>query len=91
MHRHGWFTVEQLFASVSYSMKADTMTSSELSLQEAADKVIMEKLVAQGATGGIVAQDAAGKVAMVFNTPGMYRARIGVDGRLFVGIYRDED
>ena len=36
-------------------------------------QVILEKLVAQNATGGIVALDNAGNIAMVFNTPGMYR------------------
>ena len=60
------------------------------SLQEAADDVIMKKLVAQEATGGIVALDAAGNVAMVFNTPGMYRGYVKDGGEAVVAIYGPE-
>ena len=49
----------------------------------------MEELVAADGEGGIVAVDPAGKVALVFNTPGMYRASIDADGRKMVGIYGD--
>jgi len=34
--------------------------------------------------------DAQGNIAMSFNSEGMYRASIGRDGELFVGIYADE-
>lgn len=44
-----------------------------LSLRQAAHRVIMEKLKAAGGTGGVIALDRAGNVAMPFNTAGMYR------------------
>ena len=59
-------------------------------LEEAARTVVMEELVAADGEGGIVAVDPAGKVALVFNTPGMYRASIDATGEKIVGIY-DED
>jgi beta-aspartyl-peptidase (threonine type) len=60
-------------------------------LERAADEVINGQLRRMGGDGGIIAIDRSGEIALTFNTPGMYRARIGVDGELFVGIYRDED
>ena len=50
----------------------------------------MKKLVDMGGSGGIIAVDPAGNVSLTFNTPGMYRASIGTDGQLYVGIYKDE-
>ena len=61
------------------------------SLQQAADTVINGQLRDMGGDGGIIAVDPAGNIALTFNTPGMYRARIGANGELFVGIYRDEN
>jgi len=60
-------------------------------LEEAARTVVMEELVAADGEGGIVAVDPAGKVALVFNTPGMYRASIDADGHKMVGIYSDDE
>ena len=60
-------------------------------LEEAARTVVMEELVAADGEGGIVAVDPAGKVALVFNTPGMYRASIDADGHKMVGIYGDDE
>jgi beta-aspartyl-peptidase (threonine type) len=60
-------------------------------LEEAARTVVMEELVAADGEGGIVAVDPAGKVALVFNTPGMYRASIDADGQKMVGIYGDDE
>lgn len=61
-----------------------------LSLAEAADSVIMEKLPALGGDGGIIALDRKGNIAMPFNTEGMYRGYIRArgDGRMF--IYRED-
>jgi beta-aspartyl-peptidase (threonine type) len=61
------------------------------SLEEAARAVVMEKLVAQEATGGVVALDAAGNVALVFNTEGMYRGHLEAGGEPFVAIYGSEE
>jgi len=59
-------------------------------LNEAAEAVIMDELVVAGGDGGIVAVDAGGEVAMVFNTPGMYRASVSGSGVKSIGIFGDE-
>ena len=41
-----------------------------------------------GGDGGLVAVDRRGNIAMPFNSAGMFRACIGVDGRRLVKIYR---
>ena len=61
-----------------------------VSLQEAADSVINQVLVEMGGDGGIISIDAAGNIAMPFNTAGMYRASVDTKGNVFVGIYDDE-
>jgi beta-aspartyl-peptidase (threonine type) len=61
-----------------------------LSLQEAADSVIMKKLPALGGDGGIVALDHAGNISMTFNTEGMYRGYITSRGEAKTFLYRDE-
>ena len=60
------------------------------SLQEAAQTVINGELIEMGASGGIIAIDPAGNIALTFNSPGMYRASVDRDGKVFVGIYGDE-
>ena len=62
-----------------------------MTLEEASSAVIMEELVAANGEGGIVAVDPAGEVALVFNTPGMYRASIDAMGRKAVGIYGENE
>ncbi|MCM2315031.1 MAG: isoaspartyl peptidase/L-asparaginase [Thermoanaerobaculia bacterium] len=57
---------------------------------EAADQVVMKKLVEAGGTGGVIALDRKGRFAMPFNTSGMYRGSIGPDGIPHVKIYADE-
>jgi beta-aspartyl-peptidase (threonine type) len=61
-----------------------------LDLTAAADQAIRGALSEAGGTGGIIALDAAGNVAMPFNTEGMYRGWIGADGVAHVAIYGDE-
>ena len=60
-------------------------------LEEAASTVVMEELVQADGEGGIVAVDPAGRVALVFNTPGMYRASIDATGHKVVGIYGEDE
>ena len=62
-----------------------------VTLQEAASTVVLEELVAANGEGGIIAVDPAGNVALVFNTPGMYRASIDAAGRKVVGIYGEDE
>lgn len=42
-------------------------------LQQACDEVVMHKLAERGGEGGLIATDALGNVALVFNSAGMYR------------------
>jgi len=60
------------------------------SLSESADAMVMNELVEAGGSGGIVAVDYKGNVALTFNTSGMYRASIDGKGNKVVGIYGDE-
>ena len=60
-------------------------------LADAADAVVNQVLREAGGDGGVIAVDPAGNISMPFNTPGMYRAAIDVDGRLQVAIFGDED
>jgi beta-aspartyl-peptidase (threonine type) len=60
-----------------------------LSLKEAADLVVMNKLVKIGGEGGIIAIDKDGNIAMPFNSAGMYRGFIDADGKVVVEIFKD--
>lgn len=60
-----------------------------VSVNRAADTVIFDVLKPAGGTGGVVAIDHQGNIAMPFNTAGMYRASIDTNGELKVGIYKD--
>ncbi len=58
-----------------------------VTLQEAADHIINKKLKKAGGSGGLVALDKDGNIAMPFNTPGMYRGYVRGEER-FIGIYK---
>lgn len=60
-----------------------------LSLQEACDVLVHDKLIKIGGEGGLVAVDTQGNVAMPFNSEGMYRGCRTSDGRSEVKIYKD--
>ncbi|MGY5957722.1 beta-aspartyl-peptidase [Kosakonia sp. BK9b] len=60
-----------------------------LSLHEAAEAVVMEKLPALGGSGGVIAIDREGNVALPFNSEGMYRAWGYAGDAPSVGIYRE--
>jgi beta-aspartyl-peptidase (threonine type) len=59
-----------------------------ISLQQAADEVVMDKLVKMGGAGGIIGMDPSGRVVYSFNTAGMYRGSIDADGRVRTAIYK---
>ncbi|MCU5774960.1 isoaspartyl peptidase/L-asparaginase [Erwiniaceae bacterium BAC15a-03b] len=61
-----------------------------LSLKQASDRVVMEKIPVLGGSGGIVAVDRDGNVALPFNSEGMYRGFGYVGDDAVVGIYRAE-
>jgi beta-aspartyl-peptidase (threonine type) len=62
----------------------------DVSLADAADQIVRGELVRMGGSGGIIAVDRHGRLALVFNTSGMYRAGIDTDGELYVAIFGDE-
>ena len=76
---------------IRYQVAADIcarMAYQGLTLQAAADKVVNEVLVEADGSGGVIAIDKAGNIAMPFNTEGMYRASIDIHGKMSVAIYR---
>jgi beta-aspartyl-peptidase (threonine type) len=61
------------------------------SLSQAADEVVLVKLPTQEKdTGGVIAMDHDGHIAMPFNTSGMYRGWIGAEGIATTAIFRDK-
>ena len=59
-----------------------------LTLQEAADEVVMKALVELGGDGGIVGIDPQANIVISFNSAGMYHAWIDAEGRLGTGIFK---
>ncbi|MBC7830335.1 MAG: isoaspartyl peptidase/L-asparaginase [Chitinophagaceae bacterium] len=57
-------------------------------VQQASEEVILKKLVELNGEGGLIAVDAQGTPAMVFNSAGMYRAFKSSDGSHEVAIYK---
>jgi beta-aspartyl-peptidase (threonine type) len=57
---------------------------------QAATAATMAKVAKLGGDGGVIALDAAGNVAMEFNSPGMYRAVKLSNQPAWIAIYRDE-
>jgi beta-aspartyl-peptidase (threonine type) len=57
-------------------------------LQQACDEVVFVKLIALDGEGGLIAVDANGTPAMVFNSAGMYRAVRSSDGSSEMAIYK---
>lgn len=60
-----------------------------LSLQDAADQIVMKKLVEKGGEGGLIAVDKNGNIAMPFNSEGMFRG-YAKPGEREVMIYKKE-
>jgi beta-aspartyl-peptidase (threonine type) len=56
---------------------------------EAAHHVIHEVLAPRGGSGGVITLDRQGRHAAAFNTDGMYRGWIGVDGEPHVAMFAD--
>ena len=55
---------------------------------DAATAAAMAALEAVGGTGGLIAVDRAGRVALPFNTRGMYRGTVDADGAVRTGLYQ---
>jgi len=65
------------------------MEYKNLSLQDAAEELIQNRLLNIGGDGGLIAVDALGNIAMPFNTEGMYRACKSSDGVNQISIYKN--
>ncbi len=81
---HGEFFIR---AVVAYDISC-LMEYKGLSLKEACDVVVMDKLVKLGGEGGLIALDAKGNIELPFNSDGMYRGKISSDTDIYIGIYR---
>jgi len=53
-----------------------------VSLEQAANDVVMKELVEQHGDGGVIALDRQGDVATPFNTPGMLTGTVRMDGKI---------
>jgi len=74
-------------AVVAYDISC-LMEYKELSLQEACDIVVHDKLVKIGGEGGLIAIDKGGNIELPFNSEGMYRGYATEDEKK-VMIYKD--
>ena len=61
-----------------------------LSLKDASELVVNDKLVKAGGSGGVICVDKSGNVSMPFNTEGMFRGFATADGKGGIYIYKDE-
>src|SRR5438105_5927813 len=74
-------------AAVAHEISA-LMEDHAVSLREAAERALAESQKL-GGSGGLIAVDKNGTVALPFNTSGMYRGFLQADGTFVVDIYRD--
>jgi beta-aspartyl-peptidase (threonine type) len=81
---HGEYFIKNV---VAYDISA-LMEYKQLTLQEAANDVINEKLRHQNGEGGLIALDKNGNYSMSFNTEGMYRGVVTKDNEPKVEIYK---
>jgi beta-aspartyl-peptidase (threonine type) len=81
---HGEFFIRSV---VAYDVSC-LMEYKGLSLKEACDIVVMDKLVKIGGEGGLIAIDSKGNIELPFNSEGMYRAKKTQGSDIFIGIYK---
>lgn len=82
---HGEYFIKAVAA---YDVVA-LMQYSNFSVEDATRKVIFEKLLLMGGTGGLIAIDAKGNIAMPFSTSGMYRGYVKAGEKPVSFIYKD--
>ena len=73
-------------SSVAHDVSA-LMEYRGLSLKDAA-QTVLDKVAKLGGTGGLIAIDRNGNIALPFNTAGMYRGYIDANGKPVVEIYK---
>lgn len=83
---HGEYFIRNV---VAYDVSA-MMEYKNISLEQAANEIVNEKLEKQDGRGGLIAVDSNGNITMPFNTPGMYRGYVKADGTIHVFIYKEE-
>lgn len=81
---HGEFFIRKV---VAYDVSC-LMEYKGLSLNQACDTVVNQKLKAFGGEGGLIAIDKLGNIELCFNSEGMYRAFAKSDGAIKVEIYK---
>lgn len=81
---HGEFFIR---AVVAYDVSC-LMEYKGLSLKEACDYVVKDKLVKMGGEGGLIAMDKYGNIELPFNSDGMYRGWMK-NGQTEIRIYED--
>jgi beta-aspartyl-peptidase (threonine type) len=81
---HGEFFIR---AAVAHDICARVLYKG-ISLQQAADEVIMDKLVKMKGDGGIVGLDPKGNAVFSFNTPGMYRGHVDKAGKIHTAVFK---
>ena len=82
---HGEYFIRKV---VAYDVSA-LMEYKGMSLQDAANYIINDKMIEFGGSGGLIALDANGNIAMPFNTKGMYRAYKKSSGETVVKIFKE--
>jgi len=73
-------------ATVAHDVSA-LMEYRGMKLQDAA-QIVLDKVVKLGGTGGLIAVDSEGNIALPFNTSGMYRGHVDPSGQFVIEIYR---
>jgi L-asparaginase / beta-aspartyl-peptidase len=82
---YGEYFIRQV---VAYDICA-LMAYRKLTLAQAVNEVVHEKLQASGGEGGVIALDPAGEIAMDFNGIGMFRGARDAHGRREIAMYQD--
>ena len=72
---------------VAYDIAAQIIYDNK-SIQEASIKSL-DKVVGTGGDGGVIGLDNKGNISMEFNTAGMYRASVDINGNVTIKIYSD--
>ena len=61
-----------------------------LSLKDASELVVNDKLVKAGGSGGVICMDRSGNISMPFNSTGMFRGYATANGKEGIFIFKDE-
>lgn len=82
---HGEYFIRNVVAHDISSL----MEYKNLSLDDAASELIMNKLLKQEGRGGVIGIDRNANITMQFNTDGMFRGYKLSNGKIFVGMYKE--